>query len=252
MDSHLHHKDRPLLVLYGSQTGTAQEVAEMLERSGSRLHYQVRVQAMDDYAMAEEGFMLPQEPLVLFVVATTGQGDPPDNMKVFWNFILRNTLPNTALAGLRFAVFGLGDSSYEYFNFMGKKLHRRLLQLGATAIHRRGDGDDQHEYGLYGELDPWAKELWQQLLALYPLPPGTQITPPSTLYPFSSPFSFYFLCSASLSLLLPLFFVFVLLCFSSSLFVLPLTLLPSSPRPTTSWCLGNQAQSLCPRQALQL
>jgi sulfite reductase alpha subunit-like flavoprotein len=44
-------------------------------------------------------------------------------------------------------VLGLGDSSYEKFNFVGKKLYRRLLQLGAQPIHRRGDADDQHRLG---------------------------------------------------------------------------------------------------------
>lgn len=105
--------------------------------------------------------MLPQERLVIFVVATTGQGDPPDNMKVrnsinpstdnsmqkFWRFLLRKGLPSNALQGTQFAVFGLGDSSYPKFNFMAKKVHNRLLALGAHAILRRGDGDDQHEYG---------------------------------------------------------------------------------------------------------
>jgi sulfite reductase alpha subunit-like flavoprotein len=48
---------------------------------------------------------------------------------------------------MRFAVLGLGDSSYEQFNFMGKKLYRRLIQLGAQPVHRRGDADDQHRLG---------------------------------------------------------------------------------------------------------
>ncbi len=113
----------------------------------------------------------------MFVVSTTGQGDPPENMKVLqpdrylnpshrlehephavhhlavteaqtcWRFLLRRELPPTSLQKLRFAVLGLGDSSYEKFNFVGKKLYRRLLQLGAQPIHRRGDADDQHRLG---------------------------------------------------------------------------------------------------------
>ena len=54
---------------------------------------------------------------------------------------------NNALENLHFAVLGLGDSSYKQFNFVGKKLYRRLLQLGAHELIRRGDADDQHKYG---------------------------------------------------------------------------------------------------------
>jgi sulfite reductase alpha subunit-like flavoprotein len=39
----------------------------------------------------------------------------------------------------------LGDSSYQKFNFAAKKLHKRLLQLGATALINPGLGDEQHE-----------------------------------------------------------------------------------------------------------
>ncbi|XP_014385171.1 PREDICTED: NADPH-dependent diflavin oxidoreductase 1, partial [Myotis brandtii] len=90
---------------------------------------------------------LINEPLVIFVCATTGQGDPPDNMKSFWRFLFRKSLPSTSLCQVDFAVLGLGDSSYAKFNFVAKKLHRRLLQLGGAALLPVCLGDDQHELG---------------------------------------------------------------------------------------------------------
>lgn len=47
----------------------------------------------------------------------------------------------------RYAVFGLGDSSYGKYNWVGKKMSRRLDALGATAVVERGEGDDQNEWG---------------------------------------------------------------------------------------------------------
>ena len=47
----------------------------------------------------------------------------------------------------RYAVFGLGDSSYGKYNWVGKKLSRRLDALGAHAVVERGEGDDQNEWG---------------------------------------------------------------------------------------------------------
>ena len=55
---------------------------------------------------------LPSEPLVIFAVSTTGQGEVPDNMKAFWRFLLTKNLPPNSLVNSKFAVFGLGDSSY--------------------------------------------------------------------------------------------------------------------------------------------
>lgn len=47
----------------------------------------------------------------------------------------------------RFAVFGLGDSSYGKYNWVGRKMFRRLEGLGAKAVVERGEGDDQNEWG---------------------------------------------------------------------------------------------------------
>uniref|UniRef100_K7FNZ0 NADPH-dependent diflavin oxidoreductase 1 n=1 Tax=Pelodiscus sinensis TaxID=13735 RepID=K7FNZ0_PELSI len=100
--------ERKLLVLFGSQTGTAQDTAERIGREAKRRHFHCRVEALDSYPVAQ----LIHEPLVVFVCATTGQGDPPDNMKNFWRFIFRKNLPPTSLCQMDCAVLGLGDSSY--------------------------------------------------------------------------------------------------------------------------------------------
>ena len=55
------------------------------------------------------------EPVVVFVCATTGQGDEPDNMKKFWQFLLRRNLPRDSLSHVKFTVIGLGDSSYQKY-----------------------------------------------------------------------------------------------------------------------------------------
>lgn len=59
--------------------------------------------------------------------------------------LLRKNLPSDSLAATKFGVLGLGDSSYQKFNFAAKKLHKRLLQLGATALLNPALGDEQHE-----------------------------------------------------------------------------------------------------------
>ncbi|XP_046901451.1 NADPH-dependent diflavin oxidoreductase 1 isoform X1 [Hypomesus transpacificus] len=159
-----------LLILYGSQTGTSQDTAERIGRQALRRRMLVRVEALDSYSVCN----LISESLVVFVCATSGEGDPPDNMKNFWRFLFRKSLPAGSLCRLDCAVLGLGDSSYSKFNFVAKKLYKRLLQLGANVLLPVGLADDQHDLGANGVIDPWLISFWEKVLAFYPLPTGTR------------------------------------------------------------------------------
>ncbi|TNN32896.1 NADPH-dependent diflavin oxidoreductase 1 [Liparis tanakae] len=153
-----------LLVLYGSQTGTAQDTAQRIGRQAQRRRLRVRVLPLDDYNVAD----LISEALVVFVCSTTGQGDPPDNMKVFWRFLFKRSLPAGSLRRVDCATLGLGDSSYPKFNFVAKKLHKRLVQLGAGVLLPVGLADDQHDLGADAVIDPWLSAFWGRVFALHP------------------------------------------------------------------------------------
>ncbi|XP_031613316.1 NADPH-dependent diflavin oxidoreductase 1 [Oreochromis aureus] len=153
-----------LLILYGSQTGTTQDTAQRLARQAQRRRLRVRVMPLDDYNVAD----LISESLVVFVCSTTGQGDPPDNMKNFWRFLFKKSLPVGSLSRLDCAILGLGDSSYPKFNFVAKKLHKRLLQLGACVLLPVGLADDQHDLGADAVIDPWFALFWGKVSTLYP------------------------------------------------------------------------------------
>uniref|UniRef100_A0A0D9V5B4 NADPH-dependent FMN and FAD-containing oxidoreductase n=1 Tax=Leersia perrieri TaxID=77586 RepID=A0A0D9V5B4_9ORYZ len=157
--------DGRLLVIYASQTGNAVDAAERVGRQAERGGCPaVDVLPMDSF----DPSCLPSEKFVVFVVSTTGQGDPPDSMKGFWKYLLNKNLSARWLEGVRYAVFGLGDSGYQKYNFAGKKLDRRLLQLGAEPIIQVGLGDDQHPSGYEGTLDPWLLSLWETLNQITP------------------------------------------------------------------------------------
>lgn len=168
-----------IVILYGSQTGTAQDVAEELARDAARRHFQVILSALDDYDVNE----LLRQSLLVIVASTTGQGDPPDNMNKFWKFIMRKGLPAGALSHVQYAVAGLGDSSYPKFNFVAKKLFKRLQQLGGHALVQVALADDQHELGHYAAIEPWMKELWERALSLHPIPSDKTVLSDNTLLP---------------------------------------------------------------------
>ncbi|XP_036141862.1 NADPH-dependent diflavin oxidoreductase 1-like [Monomorium pharaonis] len=150
-------------VLYGSETGTAQDVAEQIWKSAKRKGLQSTVSSLDDYNIQN----FSSEQLIIFVVATTGQGDPPANMRQFWRHLLRKNLPTTLLQNLKYGVLGLGDSSYSKFNFAAKKLNKRLAQLGGKELLSIGLADDQHNLGIDAVVDPWIKKLWEEIADVF-------------------------------------------------------------------------------------
>lgn len=74
----------------------------------------------------------------------------------------------------RFAVLGMGDSSYEHFNYVAKKLFRRLTQLGGQPMCDIGLADDQHDLGPFAVIDPWINNLWNVLIVKHPLTGGLE------------------------------------------------------------------------------
>ncbi|KAH0834168.1 hypothetical protein J3R83DRAFT_11474 [Lanmaoa asiatica] len=165
--------DRKILILYATETGTAQDVADRIARECRRGHFQCRVCNIGSYP--PEGLI--SEPLVIFVVATMGSGTEPRAMTPLWNSLLRSDLPDDLFEDMDFAVFGLGDSVYEKFCWPGKKLARRLTNLGGREFCPRGDGDDQNPLGIEGALDPWIEQLIVKLLELYPCDNSLEVLP---------------------------------------------------------------------------
>ena len=117
-----------LTVLYGSQTGNAQGVAEGLGEQLREAGVAVRVQSMGDYGPRG----LAKERLVLIVVSTHGDGEPPESAQALHRFLFSERAPR--LAELRYAVLGLGDSSYAEFCRAAVDFDRRLAELGAERM----------------------------------------------------------------------------------------------------------------------
>jgi sulfite reductase (NADPH) flavoprotein alpha-component len=124
-----------LTIVFGSQTGNAKRLAEALAREAENAGLAVRVVRADAYPLRE----LKAERLLYIVISTQGEGDPPDDSSGFVEFIASKRAPQ--LADLKFAVLGLGDTSYAKFCAVGADLDARLAELGATRLIARGDAD---------------------------------------------------------------------------------------------------------------
>ncbi|KHN98007.1 sulfite reductase flavoprotein alpha-component [Metarhizium album ARSEF 1941] len=170
---------RTALVLYGSETGNAQDMAGELDKLCQRLHFTSRVEELDNVNLNE----LLQQEFVLFVISTTGQGDMPHNSLLFWKKLLRKKLPPGCLSQMKYSCVGLGDSTYLKFNWAARKLIRRLDQLGASAFFEPCEADEQFPEGIDGSFLRWADDLWKHLLKHYPDPQGRDAVPEDEMLP---------------------------------------------------------------------
>ncbi|KAF9426910.1 hypothetical protein BGZ94_005810 [Podila epigama] len=142
-------------VLFASQTGNAESISRNIyeqaqERGFKSFHYVLNDHAKIDWATEE---------CLVFVVSTTGDGDPPDNSTKFWRHLRK--LKGTGLTKAKYAILGLGDTNYDNFCQTAKRLDTKLQELGATPFYPRGLADDAT--GLEDIVDPWIKNLWPAL-----------------------------------------------------------------------------------------
>ena len=130
----------PLMtILFGSETGNAEGLAEDIMNKASAKGFNVCLEDMMSYDFAK----LAQEKLLCVVVSTQGEGDPPLGALKFHAYLQSEDAPR--LEDLKYAVFALGDSSYEFYCKTGKDFDGFLEKLGATRIMDRVDADVDFE-----------------------------------------------------------------------------------------------------------
>lgn len=153
-----------LTVLYGSQTGNAEGVAELAAERARAQGFDVTLASMADAGKKT----LKAVERLLVVVSTQGDGDPPDPALEFHELMMGRKAPK--LAGLRFAVLGLGDASYEHFCQTGREFDARLAELGGEAIHERADCDVDYEE----TAEAWIDEVLEALSGDLATPPPAE------------------------------------------------------------------------------
>ncbi|ATC96272.1 assimilatory sulfite reductase (NADPH) flavoprotein subunit [Pseudoalteromonas tunicata] len=128
-----------LTILYGSQTGNAKGVASKLKEQAQARGLAVNLVNMADYKPNS----LKKEKFLTIVVSTYGEGEPPEDAENLHEFLGSKKAPK--LDGVKVAVLGLGDSSYEFFCQTAIDFETRLQNLGATAIVSRADLDVDYD-----------------------------------------------------------------------------------------------------------
>ncbi|KAM6048421.1 S-adenosyl-L-methionine-dependent tRNA 4-demethylwyosine synthase TYW1-like [Theristicus caerulescens] len=165
-----------LKIFYGSQTGTAKRFAEGLAEAVISLNLPVEVISMGDYdpddCLVEE---TTSKNICVFLVATYTDGQPTESAAWFCEWLEEAVndfrFGKTYLKGLRYAVFGLGDSVYvDHYNTVGRNIDKWLWMLSASRIMARAEGDcnvAQSKHGsIEADFEAWKAKFLSQLQAL--------------------------------------------------------------------------------------
>eukprot|EP00744_Colponema_vietnamica_P005156 GILI01007579.1.p1 GENE.GILI01007579.1~~GILI01007579.1.p1 ORF type:complete len:640 (-),score=167.06 GILI01007579.1:308-2227(-) len=144
-----------VLILFGSQTGTAEMFAKTLHREAGLLGVPSKLQDIEDFAPHQ----LEDEAMVIFVLATYGEGEPTDSAKSFHDYLMDDSRAlGSELTKVKFAVFALGDKQYKLFCQEGVEIDSRMKSLGAKRVYGLGQGDSGSN--IEEEFDRWRKDLW--------------------------------------------------------------------------------------------
>jgi sulfite reductase (NADPH) flavoprotein alpha-component len=124
-----------LTILYATQGGNARAVAEALAERAVARGLAPSLLSVDRYRPRD----LLKERLLVVVISTQGEGEPPERAHELFKYLKGQNRPQ--LDDLHYAVFGLGDSSYEFFNQAGRDLDALLREAGAQTLLSRVDAD---------------------------------------------------------------------------------------------------------------
>lgn len=186
-------------VYYGTQTGTAESFARIMEREGPERGFYVRVVDLEDIKLSDGGTVAmlnttttgtsisspPPPPVAVILCATYGEGEAPDNAVIFARELAEragtqilyekgDTVTSSLsdvpdphlLQGLDYCVFGLGNKQYDHFNAMGKFMDHAFERVGAKRILPLGMGDDDDD--LENDFETWREsQFWPTVTKLY-------------------------------------------------------------------------------------
>ena len=147
-----------ITLISASQTGNARRVSEQLRDDLLAANLPVNLVNAGDYKFKQ----IAQEKLLVIVTSTQGEGEAPEEAVALHKFLFSKKAPR--LEGTAFAVFSLGDSSYEFFCQAGKDFDNKLAELGGERLLDRGDADVEFQ----AVAQAWRENLVTRLKARVP------------------------------------------------------------------------------------
>jgi sulfite reductase (NADPH) flavoprotein alpha-component len=185
-----------LTIIYGSQTGNAKGIAVAYQAKASAAGIPAKVVSMADYKPRQ----IKNETHIAIVVSTHGEGEAPDDAVELHEFLGSKKAPK--LPNLKYAVLGLGDTSYEFFCQTAKDFDTRLATLGATAVVERVDCDVDYDSAAAKWQDDILAKIKDDLTAKttqVPVAAAANTASVASIYSKKNPFSGTLLASQKIT-----------------------------------------------------
>ncbi|MCX9045232.1 NADPH-dependent assimilatory sulfite reductase flavoprotein subunit [Citrobacter portucalensis] len=154
-----------ITLISASQTGNARRVAEALRDDLIAAKLNVTLINAGDYKFKQ----IANEKLLIVVASTQGEGEPAEEAVALHKFLFSKKAPK--LDNTAFAVFGLGDTSYEFFCQAGKDFDAKLAELGGERLLDRVDADVEYQ----ADAAQWRARLVDVLKGRAPAAPSVQV-----------------------------------------------------------------------------
>ncbi|QXY82874.1 NADPH-dependent assimilatory sulfite reductase flavoprotein subunit [Salmonella bongori] len=178
-------------LISASQTGNARRVAEALRDDLLAVNLNVTLVNAGDYKYKQ----IASEKLLVVVTSTQGEGEPPEEAVALHKFLFSKKAP--ALKNTAFAVFSLGDTSYEFFCQAGKDFDSKLAELGGKRLLDRVDADVEYQ----SAAAQWRARIVEVLRSRTPvMTPAQSVTSGAVNEIHTSPYTKEAPLSASLAL----------------------------------------------------
>ncbi|MDR1876073.1 MAG: NADPH-dependent assimilatory sulfite reductase flavoprotein subunit [Flavobacteriaceae bacterium] len=142
-----------ITIISASQTGNARKIAEQLYNDVQRTGLKVNLQKAGEYKFKH----ISKEDFLFIITSTQGEGEPPEEALPLYKFLFSNKISD--LTGVKYAVFGLGDTSYDFFSKAGKDFDARLSELGGQRVLDRVDADVDYQL----IADDWRQKVVEYL-----------------------------------------------------------------------------------------
>lgn len=158
IDKNDHQSKIPITILYGSNSGTCESMAQRLASDAATHGYHVAMLCPLDAATGSLPLHDPRHPVI--IVTASYEGQPPDNATDFVKWIEGLGKDESAFQDMKYAVFGCGHHDWsQTFHRIPRLVDRKLAELGGKRLTELGLVNVAEEDPL-SVFEDWADEVY--------------------------------------------------------------------------------------------
>lgn len=146
--------DIKLTVVYGTETGNSEKLAKEVIAEANKREYATDIKSVANLKPDS----LKDMGLLLVVISTWGEGDPPAQAEAFCKELYKATGPDLS-DNVLYSVLALGDTSYEDFCGCGRRVDESIAKMGGVQMMSRKELDVDFE----ADFKAWKEQFFKRI-----------------------------------------------------------------------------------------